>query len=325
MNYRIITSQNEWDEYVLDLGGHPLQLWGWGALKAAHNWRVVRVIAVEGETVKGGAQLLLRRLPRPFNDLVYIPRGPFATAQALDEVSETIVAYVKSHLKALLITAEPDQEETMPTGWISTTNTILIPNTLILNLHTQENTLLEAMTKKTRQYIRKSGREAIEIKRVQSTTDIQKCLDIYHQTADRAGFALHDDQYYYDVATNLDDSSIIFAAYHQGQPVAFLWLALSSETAFELYGGMNDVGQQLRANYALKWHAIRKCKEWGVARYDLNGLLNDGVSTFKRGFADHEDHLAGTFDYPLSPLYTLWAKGLPTAKKIVRRVKHLRG
>jgi peptidoglycan pentaglycine glycine transferase (the first glycine) len=86
---------------------------------------------------------------------------------------------------------------------------------------------------------------------------------------------------------------------------------------------MNDKGQELRANYALKWHAIRKCKEWGIDRYDMNGLLNDGVSTFKQGFADHEDMLAGTHDYPLSPLYTAWSKGLPTAKKTIRRVKKI--
>jgi len=325
MNYRVITDQNEWDEQVLALGGHPLQMWGWGALKAAHNWRVARVFALEGETVKGGAQLLLRRLPRPFNDLVYIPRGPFAATGEFDRVSETVVDYVKSNLKAISITAEPDQIEPMPAGWIASQNTILIANTLILNLHASEDELLAAMTKKTRQYIRKSGREAIEIKRVRSAADIQKCLDIYHQTAERAGFSLHDDQYYHDVATNLDESSVIFATYHQGQPVAFLWLALSAETAFELYGGVNDIGQQLRANYALKWHAICKSKEWGIARYDFNGLLNDGVSTFKRGFADHEDLLAGTFDYPLSPFYSLWAKGLPTAKKVVRRIKRLRG
>ena len=87
---------------------------------------------------------------------------------------------------------------------------------------------------------------------------------------------------------------------------------------------MNETGQSLRANYALKWHAIRKCKEWGIERYDMNGLLNDGVSTFKQGFADHENMLCGTYDFPLSPLYGVWAKGLPTAKKAVRKLKSLR-
>jgi lipid II:glycine glycyltransferase (peptidoglycan interpeptide bridge formation enzyme) len=87
---------------------------------------------------------------------------------------------------------------------------------------------------------------------------------------------------------------------------------------------MNEQGQQLRINYALKWHAIRKCKEWGIERYDMNGLLNDGVSTFKQGFAAHENMLAGTYDYALSPLYVIWSKGLPLAKKGVRTLNKLR-
>ena len=73
----------------------------------------------------------------------------------------------------------------------------------------------------------------------------------------------------------------------------------------------------------LKWHAITKCKEWGIDRYDMNGLLNDGVSTFKQGFADHENMLVGTYDYPLSSLYNAWTKGLPLAKRAVRRAKKL--
>ena len=40
--------QAEWDEYVIDNGGHPLQLWGWGEVKASHGWKVERVF-VYGE------------------------------------------------------------------------------------------------------------------------------------------------------------------------------------------------------------------------------------------------------------------------------------
>ena len=107
----------------------------------------------------------------------------------------------------------------------------------------------------------------------------------------------------------------------KGEPVAFLWLAISGETAFELYGGMDDTGQELRANYALKWQTIQTMKKWGIHRYDFNGLLNDGVSTFKQGFASLETMLVGTFDKPLSPLYFVWNKGLPLAKKIIRAIK----
>jgi lipid II:glycine glycyltransferase (peptidoglycan interpeptide bridge formation enzyme) len=63
-------------------------------------------------------------------------------------------------------------------------------------------------------------------------------------------------------------------------------------------------------------------KKWGITRYDFNGLLNDGVSTFKQSFASHEDMLVGTYDKPLSPLYLLWTYGLPLGKKIIRTIKN---
>jgi lipid II:glycine glycyltransferase (peptidoglycan interpeptide bridge formation enzyme) len=312
-----------WDEYVLCHGGHPLQLWGWGEVKAAHNWRVARVFVSDDSGVVGAAQLLIRTLPPPFKALVYVPRGPVCDQSKREVVLETLATYAKTTYKAVVLTVEPDWT-TMPqlAGWRVARNTILIPRTLILDLQQTESDLLAAMTKKTRQYIRKSAAETIDIRQVKTHAELDACLAIYKQTAARAGFGIHNDQYYYDIFDTLGDHSPVLAAFYDGAPIAFLWLAISQRTAFELYGGMNDQGQQLRANYALKWHTIQTMKKWGIQRYDFNGLLNDGVSTFKQGFASHEDLLVGTYDKPLSPLYTLWTRALPVAKKVVQRLKN---
>lgn len=315
-------NEGEWDGELLERGAHPLQLWGWGEVKAAHGWRVVRVFVRKDDAIIGAAQILLRPLPRPFKRLAYIPRGPVCEKNVAGEVLAELATYVKSTYGAVALTVEPDWEgEWEQENWKRAANTILIPRTLILDLAKSEDELLAAMTKKTRQYIRKSGSEAIEIRRVRSREELNACLAIYKQTALRAKFNLHDDQYYYDVFDKLGDHSPVFAAFSDGQPVAFLWLAISQKTAFELYGGMNDVGQQLRANYALKWHVVQTMKTWGIQRYDFNGLLNDGVSTFKQGFANHENMLVGTYDKPLSPLYGVWTYVLPLGKKIIRKMK----
>lgn len=315
--------QQRWDEEVLKREGHPLQLWGWGQTKAAHNWRVERVFVVQDKEIIGAAQLLIRTLPRPFNALVYIARGPVASEPNRGVTLDALAKYAKRKHKAVAISVESDWAD-MPlvNGWNKSANTILIPRTLILDLKKTEEELLADMAKKTRQYIRKSGNEQIEIRKVKEKKDLADCLDIYKQTAERAGFGLHEDQYYYDIFDNLGEHSPVFAAFYDKKPIAFLWLAISQETAFELYGGMNDEGQRLRANYALKWHVIQTMKKWGIERYDFNGLLNDGVSTFKQGFAQHEDMLAGTYDKPLSPLYPVWSKALPVAKKVLQAVKN---
>lgn len=314
-------TREEWDEEVLSRGGHPLQLWGWGETKAAHGWRAERVFVVSGEKIIGAAQILVRRLPFPLKALAYIPRGPVAEQRERGIVLEALAAHAKAAYGAVALTVEPDWED-MPEveEWRRSDNTILIPRTLILDLKQSEERLLEAMAKKTRQYIRKSAKD-IEVRKARRLEEIDACLALYRQTAARAGFAIHDDQYYHDIFANLGEHSPVFVAYAAGQPVAFLWLAISESTAFELYGGMNDEGQRVRANYALKWHAITTMKKWGLECYDFNGLLNDGVSTFKQGFASHESMLSGTYDRPLSPLYWLWNTGLPLAKRAVRVVR----
>lgn len=324
ISVQTVTQQQQWDDYILDHEGHPLQLWGWGEVKAAHNWHVERVFLHDIDKRRvGAAQLLIRKLPVPFRSLVYIPRGPVVEHEKERAVSlEALANYAKSQYGAVALTVEPDWAH-MPNiqGWQEARNTILIPRTLILDLEQSEDELQAAMTKKTRQYIRKSAGEAIELRQVKTHDEIAACLEIYKDTAKRAGFALHGDDYYYDIFRMMDEHSPVFTAFVDDAPVAFLWLAISQDTAFELYGGMNEVGQQLRANYALKWHVIRTMKQWGVARYDMNGLLNDGVSTFKQGFASHEDMLAGTYDKPLSPLYGAWTKGLPAAKRVLRGLR----
>ncbi len=313
--------QEEWDSEIVERGGHPLQLWGWGGVKHLHGWKVERIFVKEGENIQGMAQLLIRRLPGPFKALVYVPRGPVCDIADREVVLEVIADYVKRTHPATVLTIEPDWEGVMlPEEWRLSPNTILVPRTLILDLTQTEEKLLELMAKKTRQYIRKSAQD-VEIRQVKTKDELRACLDIYKQTAKRAGFALHGDSYYEDIFGELGEHSPVFAAFQDEKMVAFLWLVISSNTAFELYGGVTDEGQRLRANYALKWQAIQTMKKWGIVRYDFNGLLNDGISTFKQGFADHENKLIGTYDRPLSPLYMVWTYGLPLAKKIIRWLK----
>ncbi|MDJ0356166.1 peptidoglycan bridge formation glycyltransferase FemA/FemB family protein [Paenarthrobacter sp. PH39-S1] len=320
------TDRAEWDAAINAALGHPMQLWGWGQTKAAHNWTVDRVLVKDTAGVLvGSAQLLFRRLPFPFRSLAYIARGPQAAAGCSADVLDAVADYVKSMHRSVVLSIEPDWELDSPPakalsaeGWRRSPNTILIGRTLILDLQRSEDELLAAMTKKTRQYIRKSGREALSYRRV-SREELPGCLAVYRMTAERAGFGIHADGYYLDIFDNLGEHSPVFAAFDGDEVVAFLWLATSAGTAFELYGGMNDAGQNLRANFTLKWTAITAMKERGVRRYDFNGLLNDGVSQFKFGFADHEDILAGTWDMPLSRLYPVYARALPLARTSVRK------
>lgn len=313
--------KEQWDEYVLDNGGHPLQLWGWGQVKAGHGWIVERVFMYDEGMMAGAAQVLIRRLPPPFRAFAYIPRGPLCDPAYREDILEKIETLVKRDYHAVALSVEPDSVEfKKPEGWILSTNKILPAETILLDVTKSESDLLAGMAKKTRQYIRKSSAD-VTIKQIKDQEALEDCLRIYKQTAARAGFNTHNDQYYRDVFIQMQDHSPIFVAYDGDEPVSFLWLAISEITAYELYGGMTERGQELRANYALKWYAIKKVKEWGLCRYDFGGLVAGGVATFKQGWAAEPTVFVGTLDKPLSPLYPLWSKGLPFAKRTIQKVR----
>ena len=325
MKIRELTDKNAWDQLVKSQDGHPLQLWGWGELKSGHNWQARRLVVMDGDKEIGGAQVLQRRLPKPFGSLSYTPRGPFGKLTQSTDGMKLLADYVRQANGGTHLTAEPDLLAVKwGRGWKKTANTILLPRTLILDLDRSDENLLADMTKKTRQYIRKSERSGVEVRTIDGSTELQQVMELYHDTATRAGFALHNDAYYEDCAKLMGDDNVIFGAFHSEKLVSFVWLAVSQATAFELYGGMNETGQQLRANYTLKWQAIRAMREQGITRYDMNGLLNDGISSFKQGFSNHETMLAGSYDYAFSNWYTVWNRILPFGKKVIRFIKSLR-
>lgn len=307
---------------VCQHGGHPLQLWGWGELKSAHRWQAHRLLVTdEAGQVVGGAQVLQRRLPRPFGSLLYVPRGPVGDSTAMLPL---LADYCRRTFTATHISIEPHQTAPIAaSGWRSVSKSLLVPQTIIIDLSKSPDELLADMSKKTRQYIRKSSNDGVVVRAGQGS-DLDACLAIYRQTAARAGFGLHDDQYYHDLHAMLGDASRLFVAEVDGQVVAFVWLVATPEVAFELYGGMNDLGQARRANYCLKWYAMQQLQQGGVRTYDVNGLLNDGISTFKKGFASHETQLAGTYDYPLSLWYPIWRHLYPIAKKSLQTIASLR-
>jgi peptidoglycan pentaglycine glycine transferase (the first glycine) len=338
----------EWDAIVNAAGGHPLQLWGWGELKARYEWTAQRYVVRDGDQVVGSAQMLLRKLPPPFLSLAYVPRGPQAAEPDRARVLAALAAHVKAEHKPVALSIEPDWPEPFspmpkkeaeevteaglakpPIGWLAevadvgfvrSANTGLIPTTLVVDLTPDEDELMKALSSTTRQNVRKSFRaENVRFGLVTERADLDQVLAINHETARRADFAVHSDDYHYAIQELLGDRSQLLAAWEGDEVVAFVWLVVSGSTAFELYGGVNPRGMKLRLNYGLKFHAMTQVKAQGVQRYDFNGLLNDGISDFKRQFAKHEDRLIGTWDKPLSPLYPAFAKALPMVRRGLKK------
>ena len=343
------TDPSEWDRIVDDAGGHPLQLWGWGEVKGRYEWTPRRLVVRDGEQVVGSAQVLLRKLPPPLRTLAYVPRGPQAAEADRARVLDALADHLREHDKPIGLTIEPDWAQSfspLPKGaeddqldaqvraddapWLAelarsgftrSDNTGLIPRTLIVDLTPDEDAIMKGFGSSTRQNVRKSFKaKDVRFGLVTQDADLEQVLEINRATGERAGFGVHSDAYHRAIRDEMGERSRLIAAWEGDQVVAFVWLVVSATTAFELYGGVNPRGMKLRLNYGLKFWAMQHVKEQGVTRYDFNGLLNDGISDFKRQFAKHEDLLIGTWERPLSPLFPVFSRALPAARKAVKQL-----
>jgi lipid II:glycine glycyltransferase (peptidoglycan interpeptide bridge formation enzyme) len=315
-----IADREAWDAWVdASVWGHPLQLWGWGETKRP-GWTPHRLALVDGERWVAVAQVLLWRIPKLGRVIAYVPRGPVGEpgSAAVNELLDELTAWAREH-KALYVRVEPAwREAKLPGDWVRAGDEIQMSATYAIDLHTSEDEILANMSHKHRQYARKAERDGIEIVRGTSG-DLGPMMRIYAETAARAGFGIHPAEYYATLMRELGERNYLYYAKAEGEAVAFLWLAVAGATAYELYGGVNARGQELKANYVLKWQAIREMKAAGLRLYDFNGRVTEGVARFKEGFGPAETDWIGTWDRPLNRgLYVVWQTAWPMTKKIGR-------
>ncbi len=325
MQLQIVEDRNVWDDFVSHSPyGHPLQLWGWGELKELNGWQPVRLAVTDDDRIIAAAQMLIRQIPKVPRVFMYIPRGPVAKpgSDELKFLLAAITDYAREH-SAISVKIEPNWTiGKLPKGWRRSQNRILLDSTLMIDLRQSDEDILNGMRSKTRQYIRKSEREGIEVVRDTSNLHLDDIMELYRETAKRADFALHEAQYYHRLCQTLGENNHIYVAKKDGRLLSFLWLVATDAIAFELYGGMSDEGSDLKANYTLKWEVMKRMKTAGVTTYDLNGRLNEGIDQFKSGFVEEPTTLIGPYDYPIRlALYQAWERGLPIAKRVMRRVR----
>ena len=305
-----------WDRFVAD--GDPgsyLQTSAWAAVKAVNGWSAHRVLVgpaggrngVDGvagvaQSPRIGAQVLVRR-PRPMPwGFAYAPRGPVACGWTPETIGDFTAAIREqlpaeagriSHLRIdpeieLDGAADPGgalRSALQTAGWRPAPP--IQPNaTRIIDLRADEDALWGDLRKKWRQYVNKARTGGVTV--VDAGAErLPEFYRIYRETADRAGFLIRAESAYRDVWEAFAPSGnarLLFAQAADGEPQATLLLVRCGPRVVEPYGGMTAAGAESRANYLLKWEAIRSSREAG--RHELRPVgprdrrdrpLQDGV------------------------------------------------
>lgn len=320
------TETSAWDAFVEahDPGSY-LQLSGWASVKAVNGWSAHRIVVPGPDASPGaaapsvGAQILVRR-PRPLPwGFAYAPRGPVAadwTAASIDEFTDRIrtgLAASAGRVSHLRIDPEievdghhdPDgalRRALHDAGWRAAPP-IQPASTRVIDLRPDETALWGDLRKKWRQYVNKARSAGVTV--VDAEGDrLGEFHRIYRETADRAGFLIRTEQAYRDIWDAFRPAGrarLLFAQTAEGEPVATLFLVRCGPRVVEPYGGMTAAGADSRANYLLKWEAIRSSREQGATSYDLWGLATGGIAHFKTGFGGREVRYVGAYDLTLDP------------------------
>jgi lipid II:glycine glycyltransferase (peptidoglycan interpeptide bridge formation enzyme) len=265
-----------------------------------------------------GAQVLIRDVPLVGWRLGYAPRGPVGDLDAV-EVRRTMTSalHALAHDEGIA-TIKVDPEAT-PDGafgqallkppWRGAAR-VQPPRTRLIDLTQDEDALRGAMKKKHRQYVAKAEREGITVEHMDGSA-FQVIADawlddfhaIYAHTAERAGFVARERRYYqrvWELFAPGGHVRLSFAS-REGERLATLFHFTCGDRAAEAFGGMTDAGADARANYLLKWEAIRAFKHAGYATYDLWGLATGGIAQFKEGFGGRQVDYVGARDLPIRP------------------------
>ena len=335
-----VTDRDAWNAFVEHAPYRSFpQLWEWGELRETSGWRPIRLAVGERpDQPRAGAQVLVRQVPVVGWRLGYAPRGPI---RQLDD--EAVRGALVSALRDLatqegIATLKVDPEATAsdPFGaallaapWRQASK-VQPPRTRLIDLAPDEEALLAAMAKKHRQYVHKAEREGVTVTQLspsatpdETAVALADFYRIYADTAERAGFAARVQDYYERVWSLFAPAghARLFFAVLGGERVATLFHFSCGDRAAEAYGGMTDAGADSRANYLLKWEAIRAYRTDGFASYDLWGIATGGIAHFKEGFGGRQVDYVGARDLPLRPAHDAALRVLLPAYGILQRAR----
>ncbi len=319
-----------WDAHVR---AHPaatyLQTSAWARHKLATGWRPKLILAGEADGAIIGAQVLLRQvapMPWPF---AYAPRGPLADRWTLPSLemwtrrARDSGARDGELARASVLRIDPEIEEGIELhdarggmvgveaalgrlGWLPAPD-VQPRTTRIVDLAADEASLWHDLRKKWRQYVNKARSNDVVVRDVDAAAE-PGAFGMFHrimrETSLRTGIPLRTEAVYRELWAAFQpsgESRLLFAE-RDGEVLGVLLLVACGGRIVEPYGGMTAAGGETRANYLLKWEAIRTSRERGGRSYDLWGLVHPGISHFKEGFGGRQVRYIESWDLPLAPL-----------------------
>ncbi|MBI5669968.1 MAG: peptidoglycan bridge formation glycyltransferase FemA/FemB family protein [Chloroflexi bacterium] len=325
----ISPTPDQWDAFVAaQPRAHVLQLSAWGELKRAFGWDADRVALVEDGQIVAGAQLLFRRLPFRLGTMAYLAMGPYiqplppapspnserggqnssASVEIRRPLWQAIDACARQR-RAAFLKWEPGIVDADPVGtrravsppelgFRASPQTIQPPRTIMIDISSDDDTVLARMNQGTRRKIRQSQKNGIRYWEA-SRAEVPVFNAMMHTTGARNEFGVHAPKYY-ELAYELfvpQGHAVLILAEHDGDALAGIMVFAIGKAAWYLYGASSEVKRNLMAAYGVQWAAIQWAKARGCTMYDMWGIPDEDEVTLEAQFQQRSDGLWGVYGF----------------------------
>jgi lipid II:glycine glycyltransferase (peptidoglycan interpeptide bridge formation enzyme) len=304
MALQVVTpSPDAWDAFVCTHPrAHLLQLSAWGDLKAAFGWQPVRVaLADSGGALVAGVQLLLRPFPLRLGCMAYAPYGPLVNWSDTDQCARFWQPLTRRRKRTTPLS--PKIAGHGLTRGFAACGFRRVPVTIQPAHHDarltgDEDTIQTRMNQGTRRNIRKSIKQAIDI-REGTRADVASFNALLAETGDRSDFGVHTPAYYelaYDLFVPHNRAALILGSYG-GEDLAGVMVFALGDWAWYFYGASSDRERQRMASYGVQWAAIQWARVRGAKVYDMYGVPDEDPETLEAQFEQRNEGLWGVYRF----------------------------
>jgi lipid II:glycine glycyltransferase (peptidoglycan interpeptide bridge formation enzyme) len=197
---------------------------------------------------------------------------------------------------------------------------IQINRTRLIDLDRAESELWSDLRSSARWSVNRARRSGITVSD-EGEPGLGDFERLYRETARRVGFA--PDAAFRAVFLAFamrGAASLLIARSSDGSPFATLLLIDCGSRVIEYYGASSAEGARARANYLIKWEAIRASHERGMAVYDMWGTDVPGLAEFKAAFGGRERTYVGAWELITNRPAYLSLRGVRMARGALDRV-----
>lgn len=324
MHIQEITEKEKevYNAFVANNNGSFLQSFEWGQWQESNAKTVFRYVLKERSDSAPILSALVVQYSLPLGQhYLYIPYGPVVGNTVdtihIEDALKNLIAYLKEkHSKALFIRIEPAQWRGSTVPGKKSLN-IQPGKTIVLDIHTSEEQLLNNMHPKTRYNIKLSMKRGVVVKPITLEASQHEAAALLFDTLHRKKLATPRPAYYQNMMnffTGIGAQVTTYGAYYQDMLIATAITLDFGTTRTYVFGGSSAEHKNTMAPYLLHWTVIRDAQIKKLTTYDWYGAeggVSDGagIARFKLGFGGSTVEYPGAHDILLRPLpyhlYTL--------------------